>query len=152
MLALDRAPEPGDAPCDSGFSSLCNSKRMSTGNPPGQIADRSSGDQVAIVRETSKTRMELSMNKSDLIELVTAELGSPRSHAEKAVKSVLDGILEGVERDGSVTIAGFGTFERKHRAERAGRNPRTGESLIIPASSTVGFRPAAALKRVAEAV
>jgi DNA-binding protein HU-beta len=96
--------------------------------------------------------MEPSINKTNLIELVTSDLGGPRSHAEKAVKAVLDAILEGVERDGSVTIAGFGSFERKHRAERSGRNPRTGESLVIPASSTVGFRPAAALKRVAETV
>ena len=72
-----------------------------------------------------------------------------KNTAEKAVKAVLDSILDGVERDGSVSIAGFGTFERKERAARTGRNPRTGESLEIPASITVGFRPAAALKRTA---
>ncbi|MAB72566.1 MAG: DNA-binding protein [Planctomycetaceae bacterium] len=88
------------------------------------------------------------MNKGDLVELVAADLGGPRSHAEKAVRAVLDAVLEGVERDGSVTLAGFGTFERKHREARPGRNPRTGEALVIPASSTVAFRPAAALKRI----
>ena len=87
------------------------------------------------------------MNKRDLVECGAAELGGSRSAAEKAVKAVLDSILDGVERDGSVSIAGFGTFERKERAARTGRNPRTGESLEIPASITVGFRPAAALKR-----
>ncbi len=89
------------------------------------------------------------MNKRDLVECVAAELGGSRNAAEKAVKAVLDSILDGVERDGSVSIAGFGTFERKERAARTGRNPRTGESLEIPASTTVGFRPAAALKRTA---
>ena len=77
------------------------------------------------------------MNKGDLVELVATDLGGPRIHAEKAVRAVLDAVLEGVERDGSVTLAGFGTFERKHREARPGRNPRTGETLLIPASSTV---------------
>lgn len=90
------------------------------------------------------------MNKRDLVECVSAEIGGPRQNAEKAVKAVIDSILDGLDRDGSVTIAGFGTFERKERAARVGRNPRTGESIEIPATSTVGFRPAAALKRAAE--
>ena len=89
------------------------------------------------------------MNKRDLVECVAAEIGGSRQNAEKAVKAVLDSILDGLDRDGSVTIAGFGTFERKERAARVGRNPRTGESIDIPATSTVGFRPAAALKRAA---
>ena len=87
------------------------------------------------------------MNKRDLVECVASELGAPRVVAERAVKAVLDGILEGVERDRSVTIAGFGTFERKARAAWTGRKPRTGETLTIPETSTVTFRPAAALKR-----
>ena len=89
------------------------------------------------------------MNKRDLVECVAVEIGGSRQGAEKAVKAVLDSILDGLDRDGSVTIAGFGTFERKERAARVGRNPRTGESIDIPATSTVGFRPAAALKRAA---
>lgn len=92
------------------------------------------------------------MNKRDLVECVAAELGGPRTAAEKAVNAVLESIMDGVDRDGNVAITGFGTFERKERASRTGRNPRTGESLVIPATSTVAFRPAAALKRtVAEA-
>ncbi len=87
------------------------------------------------------------MNKRDLVECVASELGGSRTDAEKAVKAVIDGILAGVERDRSVAIAGFGTFERKARAARVGRNPRTGEALMIPETSTVTFRPAAALKR-----
>lgn len=87
------------------------------------------------------------MNKRDLVECVAAELGGSRTAAERAVKAVLESILDGVDRDGNVAIAGFGTFERKERAARTGRNPRTGEALEIPATSTVAFRPAAALKR-----
>ena len=92
------------------------------------------------------------MNKRDLVECVAAEIGGSRQGAEKAVKAVLESILDGLDRDGSVTIAGFGTFERKERAARVGRNPQTGEPIDIPATSTVGFRPAAALKRVTETV
>ena len=72
------------------------------------------------------------MNKRDLVECVAAELGGSRTAAEKAVKAVLDSILDGVDRDGNVAIAGFGTFERKERAARTGRNPRTGETLESP--------------------
>jgi DNA-binding protein HU-beta len=92
------------------------------------------------------------MNKRDLVECVASDLGGSRQNAEKAVKAVLESVLNGLDRDGAVTIAGFGTFERKERAARVGRNPRTGEAIDIPATSTVGFRPAAALKRVAEPV
>ena len=80
------------------------------------------------------------MNKGDLVELVATDLGGPRIHAEKAVRAVLDAVLEGVERDGSVTLAGFGTFERKHREARPGRNAlkrveSPSESMVTAAAS-----------------
>lgn len=86
------------------------------------------------------------MNKADLTEAVAAELQQPKAVAVKAVDAVLQSILDGVRRDGTVTLAGFGTFERRERAARAGRNPITKAPIEIPASRTVGFRPATAVK------
>ena len=68
------------------------------------------------------------------------------SESYPRVDAVLDAITQGVKDDGSVSITGFGTFNRKSRAARRGRNPRTGELMEIPASTTVGFKPAELLK------
>jgi DNA-binding protein HU-beta len=86
------------------------------------------------------------MNKADLIEAVTAELGGSKADAARAVDALFTNIAKGVQRDGMVNIAGFGNFVKKHRPARMGRNPATKEPLQIKASTTVNFRPATQLK------
>jgi DNA-binding protein HU-beta len=88
------------------------------------------------------------MNKADLIESVQASLGDncSRAHAESCVNSVLEAIADGLRKDGSVQLVGFGTFEVRHRKARTGLNPQTREPMQIAASKTVGFRPGNKLK------
>ncbi len=88
------------------------------------------------------------MNKAELIEAVQKALGpdTTKRGAEDAVSAVLDTIAKGVKKDKKVQIIGFGTFEVKKRAARMGRNPKTGESMKIAASKSVGFKPSSALK------
>ena len=88
------------------------------------------------------------MNKGELIEAVQETLGGETSKkaSEDAVKAVLENIAKGVKKDGSVQLLGFGTFEVRHRSARTGRNPKTGETIKIAASKTVGFKPSSALK------
>jgi DNA-binding protein HU-beta len=88
------------------------------------------------------------MNKAELIESIQSSLGrdATKRLAEEALDAVLSSVLKGVKRDGKVQIIGFGTFEVKERAKRMGRNPKTKEPIEIPASKTVGFKAAAALK------
>lgn len=86
------------------------------------------------------------MNKGDLIEAVASHLESSKADATKAVEAVLDAIAQGIQKDDKVQIAGFGTFQKKHRAERQGINPATKEPITISASTTCNFKPAAALK------
>ena len=86
------------------------------------------------------------MNKAQLVQHVAEELGTSRPEAERAVKAVFDSIMLGIKDDGSVGISGFGTFNRKVRAARRGRNPRTGEQIQISASQKVKFLPAKGLK------
>lgn len=81
-------------------------------------------------------------NKSDLIRtLETHSHGFHPREAEAAVNAVLDGIASLAAQD-RLVLRGFGIFETRTRAARPGRNPRTGEAIDLPASSTLAFRAA----------
>ena len=88
------------------------------------------------------------MNKAELVAAVQTTIGSEcsKAHAERSVNAVLDGIREGLKRDKLVQLVGFGTFSVKERKARQGRNPQTGETIQIKASTTVGFKPGQGLK------
>jgi DNA-binding protein HU-beta len=88
------------------------------------------------------------MNKAELIDAIQAALGNDatKRNADEALEAVLSSIAAGVKKDQKVQIIGFGTFEVKNRAARLGRNPKTGESMKIAASKSVGFKPSSALK------
>lgn len=90
------------------------------------------------------------MNKQDLIKEVFDQ-GFTRTHvdAERAVEFILDTISNKVIAGDRVSLGGFGIFEKKERKGRIGRNPRTGESVNIPAIGVVKFRPAKAFKDAA---
>ena len=86
------------------------------------------------------------MTKVELIASVAAEAGMSKKDAEKAVNAALAAITEELKNGGKVSMVGFGTFEVRERPERQGRNPRTGETLTIPACKMVKFRPGKMLK------
>lgn len=88
------------------------------------------------------------MNKAELIESVQKELGKDASKraAEDAVAAVLASLAKGIKKDKKVQLIGFGTFSVKKRAARMGRNPKTGESMKIKASKSVGFKCSSNLK------
>jgi DNA-binding protein HU-beta len=88
------------------------------------------------------------MNKAELIDSIQAALGkdATKRAADEALEAVLSSIAEGVKKDQKVQIIGFGTFEVKKRAARQGRNPKTGETMPIPASKSIGFKPSSVLK------
>lgn len=78
--------------------------------------------------------------------LKTKGSGIGLATCEKAVTAILDGIEAGLNRDGDVSLKGFGTFKVKHNKARKGRNPKTGEAIDIPASKGVHFKPSPVLK------
>lgn len=86
------------------------------------------------------------MTKTDLIEVVQQETGLTKAHATKAVNAVFQGISMELEMDCNVSIHGFGKFEPVRKAARPGRNPRTGETVTIPARNAVKFTAAKQLK------
>jgi len=85
------------------------------------------------------------VNKGELIDALEGRLGSKKAAAE-ALEAVLDVIIRAVAKGEKVGITGFGTFEKAARAARTGRNPRTGETIKIPASATVKVTAGARLK------
>jgi DNA-binding protein HU-beta len=86
------------------------------------------------------------MNKAELIEAVAAEANLSKADAGRAVDAVVDSITSALGKGQQVSVVGFGTFSVKHRAARSGRNPRTGETIAIPASNVPGFKAGKALK------
>ena len=86
------------------------------------------------------------MNKTMLIEAVASEINSTKADAERAVNAFIDIVSAQVKKGTKVVVAGFGTFEKKHRKERTGRNPLTGAELRIKAKSVPTFKAAKAFK------
>ncbi len=80
------------------------------------------------------------MNRSDLIARMTERLGGDRAAAAAAVNGVLAEIEGSVARGERVTLSGFGTFDRRARAARTGRNPRTGDAIRVEATVVPVFR------------
>ena len=80
------------------------------------------------------------VNKSEIAGLVAGRTGIGRSVAGDAVDAVFESIGEALARGEDVRIVGFGTFGTRSRPARTGRNPATGESLNIAASTTPTFK------------
>jgi len=89
---------------------------------------------------------EKRMNKRDLVDAVADATGLGRSAAGEAVEAVLEAVAAGLAAGEAVTVPGFGTFEVRDRAARAGRNPRTGEAIDIAAARVPAFRAGKALR------
>ena len=80
------------------------------------------------------------MNKTELIAAVANEAEITKKDAEKAVKAVFSVISDSLTKGDKVQIIGFGTFEVRQRKAREGRNPRTGQTVKVPAKYVPYFR------------
>ena len=86
------------------------------------------------------------MNKNDLISAVADSSGLTRSDATKAVEGVFDAITGALKSGGEVRLVGFGTLSVAKRKASTGRNPRTGETMQIKASTLPKFKAGKGLK------
>ena len=90
------------------------------------------------------------MTKAELIEAVAKAKSVPNGLSKKAVQAVIDATFEevkkAVKKSDRFSFPGFGTFNKKKRSARTGRNPQTGEKIKIKPQTTVTFKPAQALK------
>ena len=86
------------------------------------------------------------MNKAELINSVAATAEVSKKEAEAVITATLASITEALQNDDKVQLVGFGSFEVKKRAARTGLNPRTKETIEIPASAVPTFKAGKALK------
>lgn len=91
------------------------------------------------------------MNKAEFITAIATAKGAPEGISKKDVQTLVELTFETlkatVKKETKFAVAGFGTFTKKERPARNGRNPRTGETIKIKASTTMTFKPAADLKK-----
>jgi len=86
------------------------------------------------------------VNKSELIDAIAADADIPKATAAKALDGVIASVTDALKKGDTVTLVGFGTFYVGERAERSGRNPKTGQPIKIPAARSPKFRAGKALK------
>ena len=86
------------------------------------------------------------MNKQELIAAIATDSGLTKVEAEKALNSVTSNITAALTKKDKVTLVGFGTFSTSDRAARTGRNPRTGETINIAATTVPKFKAGKELK------
>ena len=88
------------------------------------------------------------MTKADLVEAVAAATELSRRSSEQVVTVFFDSIVESLCSGDKVELRGFGTFRLRHRRARIGRNPKTGESVHVPAKAGPFFKPGKELRRL----
>jgi integration host factor subunit alpha len=86
------------------------------------------------------------MTKADIIEAVYEKIGFSKKDSAEIVELVFDTIKETLEKGEKIKISGFGNFVVREKKERVGRNPQTGEEILISARRVLTFKPSQVLK------
>ena len=86
------------------------------------------------------------MNKNQIIDNIAGNTGLTKKDVEAVVNGLFDEIATALKDKDKVQFVGFGTFETRERSSRQGRNPQTGETIEIPASTVPAFRAGNKLK------
>ena len=87
------------------------------------------------------------MKKDELAQAIADSAGINKAEATRALDAVVEIVTSTVASGEKLQIAGLGTFEPRERSAREGRNPQTGETIQIAATTTPGFKPATAFKQ-----
>ena len=88
----------------------------------------------------------MSLTKIDIIDSVYEKLGIPKKDCVRIVESVFEIIKDDLDKGHDVMISGFGKWTVKAKKKRKGRNPQTGEALMIDARKVVTFKPSTVLR------
>jgi integration host factor subunit beta len=81
------------------------------------------------------------MNRTELIVELAHRMDITQREAASLVSAFVDSIVDGLESDGRVCIMGFGSFRKKLRPPRQGRNPKTGEKIMVESKNIIHFTP-----------
>lgn len=87
------------------------------------------------------------LTKADLADAIYATLPVDKQKAAQIVEDYIEIIKDSLEKDGKVMLSGFGSYEVKFKPPRRGRNPQTGDSIILRARKVVKFKPSQLLRR-----
>ena len=87
------------------------------------------------------------MKKDELVQAVAESADISRTDADRAVKAFVDTIVSNVASGQKIQVPGLGTFDARERSAREGRNPQTGETIQIAATTVPGFKAAAGFKQ-----
>lgn len=90
------------------------------------------------------------MTKADIVEKVAEKCGISKKDSIDMVESVFSVLKTTLENGEDIKISGFGKFEVKNKHERKGRNPQTGEAIIIEARRILSFKPSIILKNTVQ--
>jgi DNA-binding protein HU-beta len=88
------------------------------------------------------------MNKTELVATIAEKAEISKKDAERALNAFTDTVSDALREGDKIQLVGFGTFEVSERTERTGRNPQSGETMVIPASKIPKFKAGKALKDV----
>ena len=86
------------------------------------------------------------MNRAEVITEMSQKTGITKIDTEASLVAFMDVVMETLARNERIGLVGFGTFEVSERAEREGRNPQTGETIMLSASKSPKFKPAKSFK------
>ena len=79
------------------------------------------------------------MNKGELVDKIAQKATVTKKQADAVLTAAIETIMEAVSEGDKVTLVGFGSFERRHRKAREGRNPKTGDKMNIPETEVPAF-------------
>lgn len=94
----------------------------------------------------AEVRTGMKMTKAELVANMAEKSGLTKKKAEAVLNAVMESVAVALHNGERVTLVGFGTFAVARRAERVGRNPKTGQAMKIPAHKVPVFRPGKELK------
>lgn len=88
------------------------------------------------------------MNKGELIDEIARKADVTKKQADAVLSAALDAIMEAVANGDKVTLVGFGSFESRERKAREGRNPKTGDTMLIPETTVPAFSAGKSFKEL----
>jgi len=88
------------------------------------------------------------MTKAELVEEVGREAALTRKHSEVIVDAVFSTIVDALQRGDKIELRGFGSFRVRRRGSRTGRNPKTGQGVVVPAKKVPYFKPGKELREL----
>ena len=86
------------------------------------------------------------MTKTQLVDFIAEETGLTKADSSRALEAMMKGVIKGLKEDGKVALTGFCTFTAKQKEAKEGRNPKTGETVKIPARVAATIKAGSKLK------